>query len=79
MELGTGIFLASIVLGLVYLYGQTKDRWSWGFNADQLKKIKERFKSLMNIIMNIIIIIVLAGVATMLGKIAFDAWQSGLI
>ena len=75
MELGTGIFLASIVLGLVYLYGQTKDRWSWGFNADQLKKIKERFKSLMNII----IIIVLAGVAIVLGKIAFDAWQSGLI
>ncbi len=70
MELGTGIFLASIVLGLVYLYGQTKDRWSWGFNADQLKKIKERFKSLMNII----IIIVLAGVAIVLGKIAFDAW-----
>ena len=40
-----------------------------GFNADQLK-IKEKFKSLMNII----IIIVLTGVAIMLGKIAVDAW-----
>jgi hypothetical protein len=29
MGLGTGIFLASIVLGLVLLYGQTKDRWRW--------------------------------------------------
>jgi len=29
MELGTGVFLASIVLGLVYLYVQTKDRWNW--------------------------------------------------
>ncbi|WP_035384251.1 hypothetical protein [Ferriphaselus sp. R-1] len=29
MEVGTGIFLASLVLGLVLLYGQTKDRWGW--------------------------------------------------
>lgn len=29
MELGTGIFLASVVLALVFLYGHTKDRWRW--------------------------------------------------
>jgi hypothetical protein len=29
MELGTGIFLAAVVLGLVLLFGQTKDRWNW--------------------------------------------------
>jgi hypothetical protein len=29
METGTGIFLSSLVIGLVMLYGQTKDRWNW--------------------------------------------------
>jgi hypothetical protein len=29
MSLGTGIFLASIFLGLVYLFINTKDRWNW--------------------------------------------------
>ena len=29
METGTGIFLAGLVIGLVMLYGQTKDRWDW--------------------------------------------------
>jgi hypothetical protein len=29
METGTGIFLAGLVIGLVMLYGQTKDRWNW--------------------------------------------------
>jgi hypothetical protein len=29
MELGTGIFLAAVVLGLVLLFGQTKDKWNW--------------------------------------------------
>lgn len=30
MSLGTGIFLASIVLGLVYLYINTRETWNWG-------------------------------------------------
>lgn len=29
MTTGTGIFLGSIIIGLVMLYGQTKDRWKW--------------------------------------------------
>jgi len=29
MELGTGIFLSSLVLAAVILYGITKDRWRW--------------------------------------------------
>ena len=29
MDLGTGIFLSSIVLAVVILYGITKDRWHW--------------------------------------------------
>jgi len=29
MTAGTGIFLGSIIIGLVMLYGQTKDRWKW--------------------------------------------------
>ena len=29
MSAGTGIFLGSIIIGLVMLYGQTKDRWKW--------------------------------------------------
>jgi len=29
MDLGTGIFLSSIVLAVVILYGITKDRWRW--------------------------------------------------
>lgn len=29
MEIGTGIFLASVVLGLILLYGQTKEKWNW--------------------------------------------------
>jgi hypothetical protein len=29
MTIGTGIFLASIVLGAVGLFGITKDRWNW--------------------------------------------------
>ncbi|MGD9769700.1 MAG: hypothetical protein AB7U62_18860, partial [Pseudolabrys sp.] len=29
MDLGTGIFLSSVVLAVVILYGITKDRWSW--------------------------------------------------
>jgi hypothetical protein len=29
METGTGVFLAGLVIGLVMLYGQTKDRWDW--------------------------------------------------
>lgn len=29
MELGTGIFLSAILLGLVWLYTATKDRWNW--------------------------------------------------
>lgn len=29
MELGTGIFLSAILLGLVWLYVATKDRWNW--------------------------------------------------
>jgi hypothetical protein len=29
MTLGTGIFLASLVLGSILLFGLTKDRWNW--------------------------------------------------
>ena len=29
MSSGTGIFLAGLFIGLVMLYGQTKDRWDW--------------------------------------------------
>jgi hypothetical protein len=29
MTVGTGIFLASLVLGTIVLFGITKDRWSW--------------------------------------------------
>jgi hypothetical protein len=29
MSTGTGIFLSGLVIGLVMLYGQTKDRWNW--------------------------------------------------
>lgn len=29
MSTGTGIFLAGLIIGLVMLYGQTKDRWNW--------------------------------------------------
>jgi hypothetical protein len=29
MSLGTGIFLSSLVLATVILYGITKDRWPW--------------------------------------------------
>jgi hypothetical protein len=29
MSTGDGIFLSSILIGLVMLYGQTKDRWNW--------------------------------------------------
>ena len=29
MSTGTGIFLAGLFIGLVMLYGQTKDRWDW--------------------------------------------------
>jgi len=29
MSTGDGIFFASIIIGLVILYGQTKDRWDW--------------------------------------------------
>jgi hypothetical protein len=29
VDLGTGIFLSSVVLAVVLLYGITKDRWSW--------------------------------------------------
>jgi hypothetical protein len=29
VELGTGIFLASLVIGIVFLFHTTKDRWSW--------------------------------------------------
>jgi hypothetical protein len=29
MELGTAIFLSSIIVCIVLLYGFTKDRWSW--------------------------------------------------
>ena len=29
MTTGTGIFLAGLIIGLVMLYGQTKDRWNW--------------------------------------------------
>lgn len=29
MDLGTGIFLSTIVLAIVVLYGITKDRWNW--------------------------------------------------
>ena len=29
MSTGTGIFLSGLIIGLVMLYGQTKDRWNW--------------------------------------------------
>ena len=29
MSLGTGIFLAAVVIGLVMLFSATKDRWNW--------------------------------------------------
>ena len=29
MSTGTGIFLAGLIIGIVMLYGQTKDRWDW--------------------------------------------------
>ena len=29
MTTGTGIFFAGLIIGLVMLYGQTKDRWNW--------------------------------------------------
>jgi hypothetical protein len=29
MDLGTGIFLSSILISLVLLYGFTRDRWRW--------------------------------------------------
>jgi uncharacterized membrane protein YbhN (UPF0104 family) len=29
MSTGTGIFLAGLFIGLVMLYGETKDRWDW--------------------------------------------------
>lgn len=30
MELGTGIFLSAVVLGVVAIFIATKDRWNWG-------------------------------------------------
>src|SRR5437762_2426291 len=30
MSVGTGIFLAAVILSAVYLYGITRDRWRWG-------------------------------------------------
>lgn len=29
MSIGTGIFLSSLLLGLIYLYVKTKDTWNW--------------------------------------------------
>jgi len=29
MSTGTGIFLCGLIIGLVMLYGHTKDRWNW--------------------------------------------------
>jgi len=29
MTLGTGIFLSSVLLGLIFLFHTTKDRWNW--------------------------------------------------
>lgn len=36
MTIGTGIFLGSLVLGAVALFGITKDRWSWAKIAKRL-------------------------------------------
>lgn len=37
MSVGTGIFLAGLIIGLVMLYGHTKDRWDWGRIAKYFK------------------------------------------
>ena len=29
MEIGTGIFLAAVILGFVGLFAVTKERWNW--------------------------------------------------
>ena len=29
MNLGTGIFLSTLVMAVIVLYGITKDRWNW--------------------------------------------------
>jgi len=30
MSLGTGIFLASLIIGVIYLYVMTREKWRWG-------------------------------------------------
>lgn len=56
MNIGFGIFAGLVVLGIIYLYTQTKDRWNWG-------KIAKR--SLL--ILGIIIAIPVAGVVGSIG------------
>jgi len=29
MDTGTGLFSGLVILGIIYLYTQTKDRWNW--------------------------------------------------
>jgi len=39
MSLGTAIFLASLLLSLIYLYKITRDRWNWRKGANRLLKM----------------------------------------
>lgn len=51
MSTGTGIFLAGLIIGLVMLYGHTKDRWDWS-------KISKKFGTYAGIAIFIIIFII---------------------
>lgn len=63
MTLGTGIFLAALFLGIVYLYINTRDRWDW-------KKIAKRF--FLGIIALILVLVVGAGVTDLYNYLTQD-------
>jgi hypothetical protein len=54
MSVGTAIFLSSIVIGVVLLYGFTKDRWHWACHVRRV------------LVFSVLLISVLGGVAALL-------------
>jgi hypothetical protein len=65
MEIGTAIFLSSIVLALVGLYAVTKDRWAW----------RQTIKHIVRIVNYFVVLVVVLVVAAFVLILAYAGYQ----
>jgi len=69
MEIGTAIFLSSIVLALVGLYAVTKDRWAW---RQTLKRVAQEVRREVFVLVAVLVVFV---AVIILASIGYQHWE----